>query len=440
MAAHARVTKSFLLEAAAAAMFFLLSTNALSAAQPEIVKVEINSDAQTITALGHSFGSQIGRVALTGSRGSVDMELVVISWGDGQIIAFLPDATPAGTYRLAIVTSGNVRNPGVSDIIDFTIVKRSPGVQGAAGPPGATGQAGPAGPQGADGAQGPGGPQGPVGPQGPTGAQGPIGPLGPQGPAGPQGEQGAVGAGGSGFAWKGSWDSQAQYVSGDVVEHNGSSFVVMVPITGNEPPASPWQLTAAVGEAGAAGPAGPTGPNGGDGSQGAQGPVGAQGPEGPRGADGPQGAIGPIGAPGPQGPAGPAAAVGATAVPLDRMAVTGALQTIPSMVTMTVPPATIVSALVNAEGDLSSTGGPGTQALIELHLVIDGQIVRILRTSVVNLVIGGAPSGWHLGTIQSLPPGQHIFWVEAKTLFVAGGAVATVDLTPGNLSVALLRQ
>jgi hypothetical protein len=213
-------------------------------------------------------------------------------------------------------------------------------------------------------------------------------------------------------------------VSGDVVEHNGASFVVMAPISGNEPPTSPWQLMAAVGLAGAAGPAGPAG------AAGLQGADGAQGGIGP---------IGPIGAAGPQGPAGPAAAVGATAVPLVTMALTNVLQTIPSTVTMIVPSATTVSAIVNAEGDLFLSGSVGTQVLIELRLIIDGQIARLLRTSAVNVSLAGMPSAWHLGTIQSLAPGTHVFSVEARTLFSAGGA-ASVNAAVGNLSVALLRQ
>jgi len=131
--------------------------------------------------------------------------------------------------------------------------------------------------------------------------------------------------------------------------------------------------------------------------------------------------------------------VGATAVSLLNTALSSSYQTIPSSVTMTVPAGATASALVNAEGDIFANSGTGNQSLVELHLVIDGVVVRILRTTSVNYSLSGMPSPWHLGIIQALGPGPHEFHVEARTLFSVGGVV-TANLTPGNLSVALLRQ
>jgi len=206
--------------------------------------------------------------------------------------------------------------------------------------------------------------------------------------------------------------------------------VTLEPVSNGEPPAAPWQLMTAAGQEGVAGPAGPAGPQGPTGSQGATGPAGPVGPAGP---------IGPAGS---QGPDGPAATVGATSVSVLRTPLSmTSYQTIPTSVTQTVPAGVTVSALVDAEGDIYADLGTGTQALVELHLVIDGVVVRVLRTSSTNLVLNKTPSPWHLGTIQPLGPGSHEFHVEAEILYpFTSGAVVTANNAPGNLSVALLRQ
>ena len=186
---------------------------------------------------------------------------------------------------------------------------------------------------------------------------------------------------------------------------------------------------AAVGQDGVAGATGPAGPQGPSGSQGA---TGAAGPVGP---------AGPIGPAGSQGPEGPAATVGATAVSLLNTALTNSYQTIQTSVTMNVPTGVTISALVNAEGDIYASTGTGTQALVELHLVIDGMVVRTVRASSTNLVVNSMPSLWHLGTIQPLGSGSHEFHVEAEILYpITAGAAVSANRTPGNLSVALLRQ
>ena len=141
------------------------------------------------------------------------------------------------------------------------------------------------------------------GPQGPTGPRGPIGPTGPQGPQGFQGLQGPMGPTGSmgpGLSEAGIFDSNRQYLLGDLVYWNGSLYRANVNFPMGIPGVSPdFDLITA------AGPTGPTGPTG---AQGARGPMGLQGPVGPQG---PQGVAGPTGAAGPQGPQGVAGPTGA---------------------------------------------------------------------------------------------------------------------------------
>ena len=231
---------------------------------------------------------------------------------------------------------------------------------------------------------------------------------------------------GAGFQWRGAWDATVQYSSGDVVAHEGSSYVTLESVSSGEPPAAPWQRMAAAGQDGSAGPAG------------------AAGPAGPQGASGPQGATGspgPVGPAGPQGPDGPAATVAVNSVSLDRTTLSlSSYVIIPSSVTMTVPAGTTASALVNAEGDIFADLPNGNQALVELHLVIDSVVVRTVRASSTNLNVNKMPGAWHLGIIKSLGPGSHEFHVEAEILVpFSGTPTVTANVVPGNLSVALLR-
>ena len=91
--------------------------------------------------------------------------------------------------------------------------------------------------------QGPKGDPGPAGPAGPQGGPGPAGPIGLTGPAGPPGPAstvpGPVGPPGSpGLLWTGDWNATTAYDVPDVVERNGSSYVCLVPNTGQDPDAS----------------------------------------------------------------------------------------------------------------------------------------------------------------------------------------------------------
>ncbi len=128
--------------------------------------------------------------------------LMVSSYTDTAIVAFLPAGVTDGTYVLSLVKSrgdGGDDSSGGDDFF-FTLgaqgLKGDKGDKGDAGPPGPMGQTGlkgDAGPPGAQGAAGTPGANGKDGSPGATGAQGPTGPQGEQGPAGPEGPQGPAG-------------------------------------------------------------------------------------------------------------------------------------------------------------------------------------------------------------------------------------------------------
>ena len=144
----------------------------------------------------------------------------------------------------------------------------------------------------AEGGTGDGSADGPPGPPGPTGAAGPTGPAGAAGTAGPTGPTGPTGPPPN---WTGAWDFQRAYKVGDLVAHEGKSYVALADIPiGELLPGHPehWQLvadkgaTGPTGSAGAPGTAGPTGPTGPAGTAGGAGTAGATGATGPTGATG----------------------------------------------------------------------------------------------------------------------------------------------------------
>lgn len=106
--------------------------------------------------------------------------------------------------------------------------------------------------------------------------------------------------GGAGLNLAGSWGTGSSYSAGDIVEHDGSSYVAIASVPpGAEPPdASYWQLLASRGEQGAKGDPGPPG------SQGERGPPGPAGEDGEPGEKGDPGPPGEDGDTGPQGPPG----------------------------------------------------------------------------------------------------------------------------------------
>jgi hypothetical protein len=81
-----------------------------------------------------------------------------------------------------------------------------------------------------------------------------------------------------GYFSAGRWVSGRQYNKGDVVEHNGSSYVYNVNRATTDRPGTSlaWQLLAREGDRG---PAGPVGPQGEQGEQGERGPQGEPGPQ-----------------------------------------------------------------------------------------------------------------------------------------------------------------
>lgn len=182
--------------------------------------------------------------------------------------------------------------------------------------------------------------------RGATGVTGAAGATGPRGATGVQGFTGATGfvgaTGAVGLIWRGTWNNTTVYQVRNVVEYQGSAYIMTV-ATGSTTPAPPlatgnWDLLVSKGSPGATGPqgirgaSGATGPRGltgatgfGAGSAGATGPIGATGAAGSAGASGVTGAsgvIGPIGATGlslpgasgPQGASGLVGAAGATGV------------------------------------------------------------------------------------------------------------------------------
>lgn len=90
---------------------------------------------------------------------------------------------------------------------------------------------------------------------------------------------------GGSLTWRGVWNAASAYVTDDVVERNGSSYVAIASSTNITPgtDATYWSLLAQKGDTGAqgaAGAAGAQGPAGVQGAAGAQGPAGAAGTNG----------------------------------------------------------------------------------------------------------------------------------------------------------------
>ena len=151
---------------------------------------------------------------------------------------------------------------------------------------------------------------------GPAGGVGTAGAAGATGVAGPRGSQGLPG-----LVFQGNYSSGTNYLVGDVVLWQGSSYSSLVGGNlGNAPSFSPGQwgvLTAqgpvgAVGSTGAPGVAGVQGLPGSVGSNGPPGPPGLQGIPGQAGGQGLTGATGAQGLSGPMGATGVAGPVGMT--------------------------------------------------------------------------------------------------------------------------------
>jgi Collagen triple helix repeat (20 copies) len=158
----------------------------------------------------------------------------------------------------------------------------SPGEQGAQGEPGQQGPAGEPGPPGAKGEQGAQGEQGPIGEPGTPGAAGAPGapgidgakgepgepgqqgPAGETGPPGPQGPPGPAGQNARQWCHRRNYDVAQVYDDGDVVAHDGGSWLALHDEPGPLPGAGWAQLTVRgqrgkPGDKGERGPAGPPG-------------------------------------------------------------------------------------------------------------------------------------------------------------------------------------
>lgn len=128
----------------------------------------------------------------------------------------------------------------------------TPGPKGDPGPPGPKGDLGPEGKPGQTGPRGETGPKGDLGGPGPKGDRGPKGDTGQPGPKGDDGSPGATGAHGPkgetgrpGIVWRGAFNSGRTYEAGDVVEHEGSSYIALRTVSGPFPGVSPsWSLLA----------------------------------------------------------------------------------------------------------------------------------------------------------------------------------------------------
>jgi hypothetical protein len=80
------------------------------------------------------------------------------------------------------------------------------------------------------------------------GQAGPKGDPGSAGAPGAKGDKGDAGADGRSITWRGAFDCDALYSSGDVVSHGGSSWITDAAIGGCvNPPLTPWRLLAAKG-------------------------------------------------------------------------------------------------------------------------------------------------------------------------------------------------
>ena len=113
---------------------------------------------------------------------------------------------------------------------------------------------------------------------------------------------------GASIFWTGDWEGGFEYVLGDGVQYEGSSYICVkqhISSSANVPPNQTyWNLMAESGDTGPTGPQGlqgDTGPQGPQGDTGSQGPQGDTGPQGLQGETGPQGPQGDTGSQGPQG-------------------------------------------------------------------------------------------------------------------------------------------
>ena len=286
-------------------------------------------DGDTVTATSNSNGElslTVPRLSAPGiSPRGVRLRLEVsYPWGSRQRRdVWLPNEASLALFDL-LANGAGVEGPAPQGPPGPQGPRGVQGLEGDTGPQGGTGPQGEQGEQGVPGPVGPVGPEGPVGPQGDQGVQGEQGEVGPEGPVGPQGEQGVQGVQGevgpigpegpqgdvgAGLNILGELASSSELppsgtagdgylIAGDLWTWDGSSWVNVGQIQGDEGPAGPE------------GPVGPEGPQGVEGDVGPVGPEGPQGDQGPQGLQGVEGDVGPVGPEGPQGAPGPVVPLG----------------------------------------------------------------------------------------------------------------------------------
>lgn len=125
---------------------------------------------------------------------------------------------------------------------------------------------------------------------------------------------------------RGAYDAAATYNRLDIVEYNGSSYLVLQDGTTGVAPeeGTSYMLVAEKGDPGDTGPIGATGPQG---AQGEKGDTGDTGPTGPKGDAGEQGPKGDTGEAGPTGPKGDTGETGNGISSIERTSGTGAAGT-----------------------------------------------------------------------------------------------------------------
>lgn len=226
---------------------------------------------------------------------------------------------------------------------------------------------------------------------------------------------------GLGFEWRGFWSAETLYGVGDVVYHDGSSYIATAPVRGARPSNSGrWNKLAAKGDAGPAGPQGEAGLRGpaglpgekgekGDrGPEGAAGATGAAGERGPQGPAGPAGAAGASGDAGPQGVAGPAGSPGESG-PIGLTGATGRQGP---------------SGPAGPRGEVGPAGPPGAAASV----VHGGAVQQPLDFDASSVVIAD------VGTIPA-SGGFRACYVSVSTQPVFGTTIGAAGTMLGNISL-----
>jgi hypothetical protein len=129
--------------------------------------------------------------------------------------------------------------------------------------------------------------------------------------------------------------------------------------------------------------------------------------------------------------------LGSYAGSLTNVTLTSSAKLVPGALAVTVAEGG-AQALINAEGDLFLFDSASNYGLVELRLLVDGAVVRTLRTTVYNYLAGNLSTAWHLHTIVPLAAGSHDVRVDGRVL-AANGPVQ-VNSTAGRISALVFVQ